>query len=155
MNNEVAELAEVARSLDGVAKLAYTEPSRAFGVLADIPNVTSLSFLRAGVVALIYLHTRPERETAIRERFFRNLHEYLPGATSRPISRVDGRVADGMIEINGRKLPVEIKRATFDRRALDQLLEYIRMYGAEGGIAAAPELSCVLPPNVQFVKVAA
>lgn len=68
-------------------------------------------------------------------------------------AKTDGKnIPDAWIKRNGVKIPVEVKIYDFDKKALKQLLRYMKAYNCENGIAAARNLSVALPPNIEFIS---
>lgn len=61
---------------------------------------------------------------------------------------------DAWVSVNGKLLPVEIKKGSFNKTALNQLMRYIKVFEAKQGIAIAEELTVELPPNIIFVSCA-
>lgn len=69
--------------------------------------------------------------------------------------RNDGRnIPDSWVEIEGNVLPVEVKFNNFDKRALNQLLRYVKTYKTIFGIAVARNLTVELPLGIWFVSIA-
>ena len=69
----------------------------------------------------------------------------------RRVSGGSNHIPDGWVIRNDEYWPVEIKRETFDKRALAQLNRYIEEFSAPGGIAIADTLTVDLPPNIEFI----
>lgn len=62
-----------------------------------------------------------------------------------------GRRPDFLVLDNGNKYPVECKKV-FNKRALNQLEQYMREMGANKGYAVALKLSIELPVNIIFIE---
>lgn len=61
-------------------------------------------------------------------------------------------IPDAWLEINGEKIPVEVKLSEFNQKAADQLNRYVSTFGSKYGVAVARELTCELPANYIFVS---
>lgn len=61
-------------------------------------------------------------------------------------------IPDAWLEINGEKIPVEVKLSEFNQKAADQLNRYVSTFGSKYGVAVARELTCELPKNYIFVS---
>lgn len=61
-------------------------------------------------------------------------------------------IPDAWLEINGEKIPVEVKLNAFNQKAIDQLNRYVSAFGSKYGVAVARELTCELPKNYIFVS---
>ena len=59
---------------------------------------------------------------------------------------------DSWVEIDNEIVPVEMKKAKFDRKALAQLQRYIEVYKTSKGVAVGDELTVELPDNIIFVS---
>jgi hypothetical protein len=92
-------------------------------------------------------------EPQIQGRFFDRLDEFLPGAKRVSVKNLPLDRPDGFVEYHGFVCPVEVKRHQFDRNAKDQLRRYMRAYDSRKGIAVAPKLTALLPPDMIFVEV--
>lgn len=120
-------------------------------LLAELPHIAS------AVDFELRWNGRPDRgakEKAVREQFFACLSRYLPGAEAANAPHHAEGIPDGFVRYRGCLMPVEVKPEIFNGRALSQLMGYMRIYGAKGGIAVAPRLSAELPPEVFFAPVA-
>jgi hypothetical protein len=59
---------------------------------------------------------------------------------------------DFWLDINGKLCPVEIKKAAFTKKALNQLQRYVDVFDCEHGYAVASSLRVELPKNITFIK---
>lgn len=155
MDMLAAEVCREALMLDNAARLATSEPSAAFRLLAEVKETGHLGWLRTSVIALVHhaIVAGPLRECDIRREFYNNLSSYLPGAVAISRTPIASAQPDGFVSWRNNECPVEVKRRTFDLDALQQLRRYMAVYDAQCGIAVAPALQCELPNNVVFVEV--
>ena len=68
-------------------------------------------------------------------------------------NKTDGHnIPDAWVEEDGYIIPVEVKLKKFDKKALEQLVRYMKAYGSLKGIAVARELCVKLPHNIDFIS---
>ncbi|MBS7699162.1 MULTISPECIES: hypothetical protein [unclassified Chelatococcus] len=141
--------------LELAAKMSFSNPKAALDMIGEIPASPEFTFLRMSVIALIYTNSKSSlpREWEIRDKFCKNISQYLPGARRIQCALDKNHIPDLFIRFNDQEMPVEIKRHAFDERALQQLQRYMTVYGCNAGIAVAPRLRCALPANITFVQV--
>jgi hypothetical protein len=85
--------------------------------------------------------------------YFKENYKELIGKGAILISKKGHRTGspDAWVEIDGESIPVEIKKKTFNEKALKQLDRYMSVYGCSHGIAMAPTLTTQLPDNITFI----
>lgn len=91
-------------------------------------------------------------EFAVVHYWFRNNYQaFIPTANLTKVVPRNKCIPDFMVLLDGKNYPVECK-LSFTARSLNQLLEYMKVYGAEHGYAVALDLKCALPSNITFIE---
>lgn len=143
--------------LERLARLCWGNPTAGLDAIGKMADRTGrYTYLRCALIgfASASMKAAQAREIDLKEEFLRNLRVYLPGATQiEPTDCIRGHRPDAWLALEGRELPVEIKRDAFDGKAVLQLLRYMRVYDCERGVAVAPSLATPLPSNILFVEV--
>lgn len=62
-------------------------------------------------------------------------------------------IPDSWVLKGENKIPVEVKKYDFDKKALMQLKRYMRIYQSKYGIAVAKSLTVDIPDNITFVSI--
>lgn len=154
--NQERRLDEV-DSLERAARLCMRDPMAGLDAIDAITDRTGrYEFLRSALIgyAGASIRAAKEREADVKGRFLQALDVYLPGATViEPTECIRGHRPDAWLCLDGREVPVEIKRGAFDGKAVLQLVRYMRVYDCEHGVAVAPSLAVPLPSNILFVEV--
>ena len=66
----------------------------------------------------------------------------------------DGRnIPDAWVSNGTENIPVEMKKGTFNKKALSQLQRYLSKYKCNKGIAIGRDLSVEIPDNIQFIDI--
>ena len=67
--------------------------------------------------------------------------------------RSDGKnIPDAWIRMDGEDIPVEIKKNSFNAKALQQLQRYMKAYQCNKGIAVGRDIKIDLPSNILFIS---
>ena len=139
-----------------VCKVAYENGSASgFEYAKRIAIPTNQDILHLYNAMLGYIGEIRKQETSeneLQKKFFDNLSSYIPGAVRVFKKGTEDDKPDGFIEINNKILPVEVKKESFDYRALIQLSRYIKRFECSQGIAVAKNLICKLPEHVIFIQ---
>jgi hypothetical protein len=150
-----------ARELSRAASLFEPDPHNAFNYAVSARNtVIDTGFWNDVTIDLwlmfvAFWHTeRLQGElSGVQPRFKASLPRLLPGAKLIPVSSHRRGRCDFLIELEGEHRPVEVKRCNFASTAKAQLRRYMDFYGSSKGYAAAPNLTCVLDEDMEFLPI--
>lgn len=93
-----------------------------------------------------------DSEFAIHSLFKKNYCKIRKGSVVNRKS--DGKnIPDSWVQIGRELIPVEIKKCSFDKKALNQLKRYLNAYNCKNGIAVANKLTIDLPENIEFISI--
>ncbi|MFC5846701.1 hypothetical protein [Deinococcus petrolearius] len=133
---------------------AAADAQQLFDKAMAIPSLVDTTMVGHAVMRLII-------DAALREGSEPNLHliftehvgRLIPGAVISGLRRNQSNIPDFMVEVDGNKMPVEIKDHPIDQLAVDQLTRYINLFSDNGrGYLVGPQLSVELPEAMTFVK---
>lgn len=101
---------------------------------------------------LAWLERFDRHEFSLQSLFKEKLDGLLPGSKLINGPSNSQNRPDAWVELEGEKIPVEVKKDAFDAKAVKQLLRYMKAFGCQHGIACAPSLSAPLPSNIRFIQ---
>ncbi len=106
-----------------------------------------------GSVAMEVTRDFQNNEFRIHQRFNEQVTR-LFGNNAKVITKINyiHHQPDSWICINNEEIPVEMKLKKFDKRALSQLLRYMKHYNSSKGIAVGSKLDVDLPENITFIS---
>jgi hypothetical protein len=153
----LANFVRVAERLNEIVEESYNDSLKARRLIEEVNKMDTpaeLLYLKDAVLTHLFWakSTTCKTEMKIRNAFYENLSEYLPGAKVFDMKSDGKNIPDGFITIENEIYAVEVKRDKFDWSALVQLKRYMKIYNCPG-IAVAPKLCCDLPKSVTFVEV--
>lgn len=93
-----------------------------------------------------------DSEKSMYKLFVKAPEKYIPGAIIVKRKKKQDSQPDFFLEVNGIFSIAEFKATTFRTRHCCQLQEYMKVYKATQGFAVAPQVNCVLPPDIHFVR---
>ena len=96
-------------------------------------------------------HTLSEKN--LQDYFFKNLNTFLPDAKQLHLSTCNDYKPDGLVLLNGQKIPVEVKLSVFNEKARWQLLRYMDYTDAQQGIAVARNYNAKPDDRIIFVGI--
>ncbi len=136
-------------SLD--AAFSWTVEISKVGYNGDDPSLFAAAY---GAASMYLAWASNTSEATVMGEFNRNVGKYIHGATivDGPKSRLHQPDAWVRLE-SGEICPVEGKYTKADKKALDQLLRYMRVFSRNAGILVAQSLTVALPDGVIFVEV--
>jgi len=107
-----------------------------------------------GAVATEIVRNNIEREADIHCKFNKNVNKIF-GANAKVVKIKNNarHIPDAWVDIDGEKIPVEIKLNKFGKNALIQLQRYMHFYKCAHGIAVAKKLTVKLPNNIIFISI--
>jgi hypothetical protein len=92
-------------------------------------------------------------EYSIHSYFKNNIKDILGDTYSLLNKKSNGKdIPDAWVGTDNTTIPVEIKRGDFDKKALRQLLRYLKSYNCNSGIAVGRSLMVKLPSNIKFLS---
>lgn len=95
-----------------------------------------------------------ETEETVMHKFRKNIKKYIAGASIVDGPKTQLHKPDAWIKLDsGEICPVEGKKTKADRKALEQLLRYMRVFSSKTGVLVAQTLSTFVPDNVIYVEV--
>lgn len=153
--DEIRDCLETVSLYEELAGMALSDPATAMDRISKLP-VARFPHLRDALLTYCgsqYTTRNAYFEKDMREEFFSNLHDFLPGAEKANVEILQPDQPDGFVILDGETLPVEFKLHSFDSKAKSQLLRYLKAYNTTRGIAVAQNLHCELPANILFVQV--
>lgn len=80
------------------------------------------------------------------------IQKMFPKAVSQKVKVDPKHRPDAFVEINGERIPVEVKKGEFGEKAKGQLRRYMRRYGASWGIGIGRRIPAVSEPDMVFIK---
>lgn len=151
----------------------YTAPHLAYWLVSIIPNMEEINgenafnyimkeycnnekfdytLYKLAVNAFKILALKEKNEYSVHTLFKENYSKIYEGEVI--YHKNDPRhIPDAWVEKDGERIPVEMKRHCFDKKALEQLTRYINFYNCRHGIAVGEELTVELPDNISFVSI--
>lgn len=84
--------------------------------------------------------------------FKKNVQKIINGCSVIQHLNNKNHIPDAWVSWQGEILPVEVKCHDFDKKALEQLLRYMRFYHTNMGIAVGRRLTAKIPNNIRFVS---
>lgn len=98
------------------------------------------------------IHKFSRSEFYYQSKFDENYSKIRNGKITRVKS--DGyNIPDSWVLKDDELIPVEVKKNSFDAKALKQLERYIKVYGCKYGIAVGSQLTTELPNNIEFIPI--
>lgn len=83
-------------------------------------------------------------------KLFRENYRHILGKECEIVSRKNSlkHIPDFWVKIGSEHIPVECKVSEFNKKALKQLLRYMKVYKCKRGIAVASQITCDLPNSI-------
>lgn len=157
IGEEVKETVTTMQMLNALVWLSYQDPQEAYEYFNKVKGTveSDCEYLLDAVFTHILWAKSCGRthERDVQKEFFNNLDKYLPGAVKVDVVRDRLHIPDGFVELEGKILPVEVKRDYVNHSTIKQIMRYMSEYKSQGGIVVAPALKSILPKNVIFVSV--
>jgi len=115
-------------------------------------DVVFNSLYGAARMEMAWIESLDNHEFSLHSKFKEQVHILISGAEVIEHKRKDvHNQPDVWVNVNGIARPVEIKKHSFDNKALKQLSRYIKVFSADIGYAVAPKLTTPLPSNIIFI----
>ena len=152
VTNKCASILEDAARI-AINMAADGKCSEAVALVSDAFELLNAPFLESCVTQLL-LRAVEERESDI-YTLFKSNYQYILGEKCRIVMvKNDPRhIPDFWVKIGEEHFPVECKLHKFDKKALDQLLRYMRFYQCTRGIAVGEEFACEIPETITFISI--
>lgn len=134
-------------------KLAWEIMDKAWNLYGATESEKFHDLYQAVAIYLTYVRETKSCEFHFQGLFNKYAHLLIKDCkvVKKPVS---GKlIPDSWVEIGGEVMPVEVKKETFGKKALDQLERYISYYKTKGGIAVAKEIRVELPENILFISI--
>lgn len=128
--------------MEFISKVGYMQKDYSLFVHAYRSSMISLLW-RSGIT-----------EETIMSKFRSNVGSYIKGSSIVDGPKTKLHIPDAWIKLDsGEVCPVEGKKTKADRKALEQLLRYMRVFSSKTGILVAQTLTTFVPDNVIYVEV--
>lgn len=124
---------------------------RDFNKLIDLTHSIQFSIIKSFYKKL---KTKPIiSEKHLQDYFFKNLNTFLPDAKQLHLLTCNDYKPDGLVLLNGQKIPVEVKLSVFNEKARWQLLRYMDYTNAQQGVAVARNYTAKPDDRIIFVGI--
>jgi len=112
--------------------------------------------IQFSIIKSFYRKLKPKpilSEKHLQDYFFKNLNLFLPDAKQLYLLTCNDYKPDGLVLLNGNKIPVEVKLTVFNEKARWQLLRYMDYTNAQKGIAVARSYTAKHDDRIIFIGI--
>lgn len=87
------------------------------------------------------------------QEMFRKAYPRISNTKIITVKNDGENIPDCWVEKDGKRIPVEVKKDKFGKKALRQLQRYMRVYKCNHGIAVGKKLDVNLESNIEFISI--
>lgn len=87
------------------------------------------------------------------QEMFRKAYPRISNTKIITVKNDGENIPDCWVEKDGERIPVEVKKDKFGKKALRQLQRYMRVYKCNHGIAVGKKLNVNLESNIEFISI--